>query len=285
MAVYNIPYNRQTDPKALFAQGAQNVIGGLLQGRQRRKLIDFAGGMDPEATAMQIVTQALSKGIDTQTAMALGSFQHKRRQRHGVAPWYLSPIWATTPQGIKAREKAFEGMTKEERIKALQTGMNAASGQYFYQEGLEGGAKQPKNPVLYDYYADLLREEGIPVKERPGRPKPPSAGGLPSAGPTVGPEIGTQEVLPPLPGHPYPHAGVYRDLGLEIPTEIPTEKLTGEEMYSVIEKAQKNGIDRLHIYREAAKLKDLDLSKEEYLTALDKLAEGATAEQLIEFLK
>jgi len=85
--------------------------------------------------------------------------------------------------------KELEGKTKQERIKILQTGMNAAAGQYFYQEGLEGGAKQPKNPVLYDYYADLLREEGIPVKERPGRPKPSSAGDLPSAGPKTGPAI------------------------------------------------------------------------------------------------
>ena len=69
--------------------------------------------------------------------------------------------------GVRA---SLEGKTKEERIKTLQTGLNAAGGQYFYQEGLEGGAKQPKNPVLYDYYADLLREEGIPVRERSGRP-------------------------------------------------------------------------------------------------------------------
>lgn len=65
--------------------------------------------------------------------------------------------------------KTLEGKTKEERIKILQSGLNAAAGTYFYQEGLEGGAEQPKNPVLYDYYTDLLREEGIPVKERPGR--------------------------------------------------------------------------------------------------------------------
>jgi len=87
MAVYNIPYNPQTDPKALFAQGAQNVIGGLLQGRQRRKLIDFAGGMDPEATAMQIVTQALSGGISPQIAMGLGGLQQRMRPSVGAQPW------------------------------------------------------------------------------------------------------------------------------------------------------------------------------------------------------
>jgi len=115
------------------------------------------------------------------------------------------------------RKKELEGMTREERIKALQTGLNAAAGTYFYQEGLEGGSEKPKNPVLYDFYADLLREEGIPVKERPGRkPKP---GNLLRVGPGAGPKVGprTGGALPPLPGHPFPHEGVYRDFGIEIP--------------------------------------------------------------------
>ncbi len=77
MGIMNIPYDPRTDPNALFAQGAQNVVGGLLQGRQMRNLAGFAGSMDPEATAMQIVTAALSKGISPQIAMGLGGLQQR----------------------------------------------------------------------------------------------------------------------------------------------------------------------------------------------------------------
>ena len=57
------------------------------------------------------------------------------------------------------------------------------------------------------------------------------------------------------------------------------------ELAPIFEKARKNGISRLDLYREAVKLKGLNLTKEEMFTAYDKLAEGATAEQLIEFLR
>jgi len=53
----------------------------------------------------------------------------------------------------------------------------------------------------------------------------------------------------------------------------------------IFEKAKNNGISRGDLYKEMAKLKDLGLTEEEYLTAYDKLADGATAEQIIEFLK
>lgn len=171
MTIYNIPYNQQTDPKALFAQGFENMLGGIMQGREKKRLGEAISNMDPNATPIEVAMKLLSERISPQIAMGMGGLQQSvqsRKSRFGVTPWYLSPEWANTTQGIKAREKAFEGMTREERIKALQSGLNAAAGQYFYQEGLEGGAQEPKNPVLYDFYADLLREEGIPVKQRPG---------------------------------------------------------------------------------------------------------------------
>lgn len=82
MTVYNIPYNPRSDPKALFAQGIKNMVGGLLQGQRTSRLGEFAEGMDPNATAMQIVSSALSKGISPQTAMGLGGLQ----QRGQVGP-------------------------------------------------------------------------------------------------------------------------------------------------------------------------------------------------------
>lgn len=68
------------------------------------------------------------------------------------------------------------------------------------------------------------------------------------------------------------------------PSSLPAT-ISYEEISPILEKAQRNGIARLDLYREAAKLKDLGLTKEEVLTAYGKLAEGATAEQIIEFLK
>lgn len=168
--------------------GALQKIGGMFQ--------PSPGGMDKSiqqaiiGRAIQrdpLETEARRADIDL-TKARTKYYSKDRTKAHGVAPWYMSPEWANTPEGIKAREKAFEGMTKEERIKTLQSGLNAAAGQYFYQEGLEGGATQPKNPVLYDFYADLLREEGIPVKERPGSQK--KTGDLPEAGPEAGPKVG-----------------------------------------------------------------------------------------------
>lgn len=91
MALYNIPYNRQNDPNALFAQGFQNMVGGIMQGQETRRLGEFAEGMDPNATAMQILTAALSKGINPQMAMGLGGFQRQGQigpsQRLAGARW------------------------------------------------------------------------------------------------------------------------------------------------------------------------------------------------------
>jgi len=36
MAVYHIPYNQATDPRALFAQGIQNLVAGLVEANQAK---------------------------------------------------------------------------------------------------------------------------------------------------------------------------------------------------------------------------------------------------------
>ena len=74
MAVYNIPYNRQNDPSALFAQGFQNMVGGMQQGQQRRNLAGLIED-NQDATPMQIAGLLLSKGFGPQVAMGMGSFQ------------------------------------------------------------------------------------------------------------------------------------------------------------------------------------------------------------------
>jgi len=64
-----------------------------------------------------------------------------------------------------------------------------------------------------------------------------------------------------------------------------TKRITIAEIAPIFEKAEKNGISRLDLYKEADKLKDLDLTREELITAYDKLAEGFTAEDIIKHIK
>lgn len=177
---------------ALMEPGFSGGIPGVLQ-KIASPFAQMAPGID-DIIAGRGIESAMRDPLEFEALRADIDFKKARtryygegKSRHGVAPWWTDPEWADTPEGRAAGEKAMGGMTREERIKILQTGMNAAAGQYFYQEGLEGGAEQPKNPVLYDYYADLLRAEGIPVKERPGRQT--NTGNLPKVGPQVGPQI------------------------------------------------------------------------------------------------
>lgn len=87
MGIYNFEYDPRTDPKALFAQGAQNLIGGLMQGQDTKRLGEFAGGMDPNATAMQIVVDALKARLSPQIAMGLGGLQQRGQPNIGAIPW------------------------------------------------------------------------------------------------------------------------------------------------------------------------------------------------------
>lgn len=103
MGILNIPYDPRTDPQALFAQGFQNMLGGVGQGFQRRRLAGFAGEMDPEATAMQIVAAALSKGISPQIAMGLGGLQSKSTQGLGVMPGWWNRATPKQQQGYLDR--------------------------------------------------------------------------------------------------------------------------------------------------------------------------------------
>lgn len=111
MTVYNIPYDQRTDPKALFTQGFGNMMGGLMQGRQMRRLGEFAGDMDPEDTAMQIVAAALSRGISPQIAMGLGGLQQRSTQGLGVLPglWNIA-----SPEQKKGYLNRWGGMNTAE---------------------------------------------------------------------------------------------------------------------------------------------------------------------------
>lgn len=141
MGIYNIPYNPQTDSKALFAQGAQNMVGGLLQGRQMRNLAGFAGSMDPEATAMQIVTSALSRGISPQIAMGLGGLQQQTQPNIGAQPWASTQM--TPPQRQNWLDNYGRGITIQTGQKLLEPGQRQEIADTEFREkvGLSAGEK------------------------------------------------------------------------------------------------------------------------------------------------
>jgi len=70
-----------------------------------------------------------------------------------------------------------------------------------------------------------------------------------------------------------------------LPEKIKFSAEQTKRIEAIYEKARSKGINRLDLWREISKLKGLDLTQEEIITAYDKIAEGATAEQLIEFLR
>lgn len=143
MGMMIIPYDPRTDPRALFATGFSNLVGGLMQGQETGRFGRFAGTMDPEATAMQIVADALSKGIDPQIAMGLAGiqqrsllspYQHLARERLGgyrealqtgdteKAERYLGvrdmPTVNINMPGFSTAEKKSLGTEMDARIKA-----------------------------------------------------------------------------------------------------------------------------------------------------------------------
>jgi len=70
MTVYNIPYNPQTDPKALFAQGLKNYLGGLNQQLESRR---FGKALtESDSPALQELGRLVSGGrMQPQQAMGM----------------------------------------------------------------------------------------------------------------------------------------------------------------------------------------------------------------------
>jgi len=90
--ITNIPYNPQTDPKAMFAQGFSNMLGGAQQGLDRRRIAKFAETLGADDTAIQILSKGLKSGIDPQTAMAIGALKQKEGQ-YGAGRLGTVPGW------------------------------------------------------------------------------------------------------------------------------------------------------------------------------------------------
>jgi len=76
MTVYNIPYNPQTDPKALFAQGLKNYLGGLNQQLESKR---FGKALtESDSPALQELGQLVLRGrMPPQQAIAMSSFMQK----------------------------------------------------------------------------------------------------------------------------------------------------------------------------------------------------------------
>jgi hypothetical protein len=172
------------------------MMGGYMQGQQNRRLTDFAGGMDPNATGMQIIQDALRSGLPPQIAMGLGNLQSRMMPGVGVLPGWWSQASPEQRSGYVQRQttprtksssqiisekrlKMIEdaeakgdterverlmgirstgtGQTLDEQIKSYTALQNAAAGQYF-APGLEGGATAPKNKKVYDFATEKLED-------------------------------------------------------------------------------------------------------------------------------
>ena len=106
MAIMNIPYNPQTDPNAFAARGMGNFLGGVAQNQQRGMISDFAQGMDPQATGMQIIQDALRSGLPPQIAMGLGNIQSRNMPGVGVLPGWWSQASPQQQQNYVGRQTA-----------------------------------------------------------------------------------------------------------------------------------------------------------------------------------
>jgi len=98
MAVYNIPYDRQTDPKALFARGFENMLGGIMQGRQSRRLGEALSSMDTNATPIEVAMKLLSERVSPQIAMGMGGLQ--QRGQFGPSQMMALERWNKYQQAV-----------------------------------------------------------------------------------------------------------------------------------------------------------------------------------------
>jgi len=115
MTIMNIPYNPQTDPKAMFAQGFSNMLGGAQQGLDRRRIAKFAETLGADDTAIQILSKGLKSGIDPQTAMAIGALKQKSLMSIPQLRAQEATRMGARP-GTREFENIAEGPEKEERI-------------------------------------------------------------------------------------------------------------------------------------------------------------------------
>lgn len=86
MGLMNIPYDPRTDPKALFARGFENMVGGIMRGQQGRNLTGLMED-NPDATPMQMAALLLSKGFGPQISMGMGGLQQRMQPNVGAQPW------------------------------------------------------------------------------------------------------------------------------------------------------------------------------------------------------
>lgn len=103
MGIMNIPYNQQTDPKALFARGFENMLGGIMQGRQSRRLGEALSSMDTNATPIEVAMKLLSERVSPQIAMGMGGLQQRGTQGLGVLPGWWNMATPEQRQGYLDR--------------------------------------------------------------------------------------------------------------------------------------------------------------------------------------
>jgi hypothetical protein len=133
------------------------MMGGYMQGRQRNLFSEFAGNMDPEATAMQIVSSALQAGLPPQVAIGLGGLQNRTQPGVGVLPGWWSQATPQQRQGYVRRQTTqnqfgvlpawLEGDTPEETKENVRQ---------YRQQRLEGTEDVPLSPSATEAYGEAM---------------------------------------------------------------------------------------------------------------------------------
>ena len=105
MGIMNVPYDPRTDPRALFAQGVQNAVAGMIEANQAKI----------EGREISRLTDALPENHPLRVALAQGSIRSPALRRvmlGGLGQSMLNPFATQQARAnlryTKARTKAFK---------------------------------------------------------------------------------------------------------------------------------------------------------------------------------
>lgn len=105
MGIMHIPYNRQADPNALFSQGMQNLVAGLIEANQAKI----------EGQEMRRLTDVLPENHPLRVAFSQGPIRSPRLRQAfigGLGQSFLNPYATQQARAnlryTKARTKAFK---------------------------------------------------------------------------------------------------------------------------------------------------------------------------------
>lgn len=176
MNYMHIPYNPANDPKALFAQGIQNMISGILYGQQRKRQIGD----------IRDVGQYIAGGFEGETPSPITQFGQELLSRAllGRPKPTLSPIGKMISEGLLtkeegqklARRESQDQLTEKDIISIMHTLERAMAATHdaagFPLEGPEYAGHRKYYAEQLEHYKALLQRRRS-EKEKPPPPPPP----------------------------------------------------------------------------------------------------------------